>query len=193
LALLFCAVLILYKAVHGLLLHDGVAPAEGEIQPVFSMVGRFTCLLAGVTVLARIPRLTRVWYLRLFGWLFFLLSVGGYWAFYRADPQGSPPWSYLGIAVVLLAITYTISALVPRWGMRALLIPGSLAVAYVVYDKLKVVHGAHGSLWPVFLAGAVFLYLWWLVALLFDLTFVWHRYIRRSLKIFERQVGRAQR
>jgi hypothetical protein len=38
--------------------------------------------------------------------------------------------------------------------------------------------GHHGSIWPVFLAGAAFLYIWWLAILLFDLTFVWHLYIR---------------
>jgi hypothetical protein len=33
----------------------------------------------------------------------------------------------------------------------------------------------------VVLAAAAFLYLWWLAAHLFDLVFVWHRYIRSSL------------
>jgi hypothetical protein len=36
-------------------------------------------------------------------------------------------------------------------------------------------------LWPVFLATAAFLYLWWLATLLFDLAFVWQRYIRQSV------------
>ena len=35
--------------------------------------------------------------------------------------------------------------------------------------------------WPVVLAGALFLYLWWFATLLFDLAFVWHRCIRRSI------------
>jgi hypothetical protein len=35
-----------------------------------------------------------------------------------------------------------------------------------------------GPIWPVFIAGAAFLYIWWLAVLLFDLTFVWHLYIR---------------
>ena len=35
-----------------------------------------------------------------------------------------------------------------------------------------------GPIWPVFLAGAAFLYIWWLAIVLFDLTFVWHLYIR---------------
>ena len=35
--------------------------------------------------------------------------------------------------------------------------------------------------WPVLLAAAGFLYLWWLSTLIFDLAFVWQRYIRRSV------------
>jgi hypothetical protein len=37
-----------------------------------------------------------------------------------------------------------------------------------------------GPIWPVFLAGFAFLYLWWLAIVAFDLTFVWHVYIRYS-------------
>jgi hypothetical protein len=37
------------------------------------------------------------------------------------------------------------------------------------------------SVWPVALAGLGFLYLWWLSTLLFDLAFVWHRYVRHSV------------
>ncbi len=33
-------------------------------------------------------------------------------------------------------------------------------------------------IWPLFLALAGFLYLWWLAALIFDLVFAWQRYIR---------------
>ena len=39
---------------------------------------------------------------------------------------------------------------------------------------------AQGPIWPVFLGGAAFLYVWWLAVVLFDLTFVWHLYIRWS-------------
>ena len=38
-------------------------------------------------------------------------------------------------------------------------------------------------MWPVLIAGAAFLYLWWLAALIFDLGFVWQRYIRQSLAL----------
>ena len=37
------------------------------------------------------------------------------------------------------------------------------------------------SVVPVLLSGAAFLYLWWLAALIFDLSFVWHRYVRHSV------------
>jgi hypothetical protein len=40
---------------------------------------------------------------------------------------------------------------------------------------------AHPHVWPVLLSGAVFLYLWWLAALIFDLAFVWQRYVRNSV------------
>ena len=36
------------------------------------------------------------------------------------------------------------------------------------------------AVWPVVLATFASLYLWWLAALLFDLIFVWHLYIRHS-------------
>jgi multidrug transporter EmrE-like cation transporter len=35
-------------------------------------------------------------------------------------------------------------------------------------------------IWPVILFGGIFLYLWWFSALLFDLSFVWHHYIREG-------------
>jgi hypothetical protein len=36
----------------------------------------------------------------------------------------------------------------------------------------------HPPLWPLVLSGLAFLYLWWLSALIFDLAFVWQKYIR---------------
>jgi hypothetical protein len=40
---------------------------------------------------------------------------------------------------------------------------------------------SHPPVWPVVLSAAAFLYLWWLAALIFDLGFVWQRYIRNAL------------
>jgi hypothetical protein len=64
--------------------------------------------------------------------------------------------------------------------MRALLIPGGIAMACYLYRFVRGSGSPEGDLWPVLLAAAFFLYVWWLVALLFDLTFVWHRYVRFS-------------
>ena len=49
----------------------------------------------------------------------------------------------------------------------------------VLYRAFTDKGGAH-ALWPLVLASAAFLYLWWLAILIFDLVFVWHRYIRFS-------------
>lgn len=37
--------------------------------------------------------------------------------------------------------------------------------------------------WPVLTAGAAFLYLWWLATLIFDLAFIWTRYVRGGLAV----------
>lgn len=46
--------------------------------------------------------------------------------------------------------------------------------------SVEPVLATNSPIWPVVLAGAAFLYLWWLATLTFDLAFVWHRYIRNS-------------
>jgi hypothetical protein len=40
---------------------------------------------------------------------------------------------------------------------------------------------SHPHVWPVLLSGAFFLYFWWLAALIFDLAFVWQRYVRNGV------------
>lgn len=47
--------------------------------------------------------------------------------------------------------------------------------------KVKPLLSARPPVWPVLLAGALFLYLWWLATLVFDLAFVWQRYVRGSV------------
>jgi hypothetical protein len=48
-------------------------------------------------------------------------------------------------------------------------------------EKVNPVLAVHAPAWPVILAGVAFLYFWWLATLVFDLAFVWHRYIRHSV------------
>ena len=48
-------------------------------------------------------------------------------------------------------------------------------------EKVEPVLVTHPPAWPVVLSGAAFLYLWWLATLVFDLSFIWHRYVRNSV------------
>lgn len=52
-----------------------------------------------------------------------------------------------------------------------------------------------GPIWPVLLAWAAFLYVWWLAIITFDLTFVWHLYIRwsKAQNLVSRCVDQAER
>lgn len=47
-------------------------------------------------------------------------------------------------------------------------------------EKVRPVLATTPPVWPVVIGSLAFLYLWWLSMLLFDLTFIWHRYIRHS-------------
>ena len=62
------------------------------------------------------------------------------------------------------------------WPKGVLVDPGPVAIKTVTE-----VLAPRPPVWPVLLSGAAFLYLWWLAALIFDLGFVWQRYIRNSL------------
>ncbi|MEO5719257.1 MAG: hypothetical protein ABIR29_11915 [Chthoniobacterales bacterium] len=62
------------------------------------------------------------------------------------------------------------------WPKGVLVDPGPVAIKTVTE-----VLAPRPPVWPVLLSGATFLYLWWLAALIFDLGFVWQRYIRNSL------------
>jgi hypothetical protein len=192
-ALLFCGVLFLYEAAHGYLEPNA---AKQDLLSVFASVGRYTCLLAGVTVFVRIPRLTKVWTWRSFGLIFFLLSTIGYRIFPCIDWSDrltpgdfqncfetslaiqSSGLGLIGAVIAVLAATYFISKLRPAWGMRALLVPASILGVLYLYMRVAGAPDERGDLWPVFLAALAFLYLWWLAARLFDLVFFWHRYIR---------------
>jgi hypothetical protein len=71
----------------------------------------------------------------------------------------------------------------PRHGRRLLIGSGVAVVALlVIFGVFEVLDGTQDApIWPVFVAGAGFLYLWWLGILVFDLAFMWHRYIRHSV------------
>jgi hypothetical protein len=64
--------------------------------------------------------------------------------------------------------------------IRVMLVLGAAALLAnaAAYEYFN--HPAHAPLWPILLGGAAFLYLWRMASLIFDLVFIWHRYIRQS-------------
>ena len=194
----WAAVFVLYKAVTQV-------PAT-QAAPVFDRLPLQIALLSGllmsITVAARLPRLVKPNGIRweLAALLAFLLgAVPCVWYLPKgaADFLGDPFTGLLSCfdirpalvgkaALVIAAFAIALSGwLVPRRpkiGRKVLIGFGTAVIAFIVIKRL-----ADGSVqapvWPVLLAGLAFLYLWWLGILLFDLTFVWHRYIRRSVAV----------
>ena len=69
----------------------------------------------------------------------------------------------------------------PQWGMIPLIGLGAIAGLMILRRQINAIPpGTDLSLWPLILANAAFLYLWWLSALLFDLVYIWHQYIRST-------------
>ena len=67
-------------------------------------------------------------------------------------------------------------------GLWPLIAPGFVAVvgigaALAMFGNQQ---GSQPALWPFFIGGLAFLFFWKLAAILFDLTFVWHLYIRHN-------------
>ncbi|SFM58137.1 hypothetical protein [Rugamonas rubra] len=87
----------------------------------------------------------------------------------------------LGIAA-LLACSGWVLTRNRRRGRRALVAAGAVAVLLLVVLQIVATDRQDPQpVWPLVLAGAAFLYLWWLGILVFDLAFIWHRYIRQSV------------
>ena len=180
-ALLFCAVFVLYKGLHGHL--DPEQP--DSIARVFCIVASLSGFLAGLTVMARIPRMTRKLFWHVTGIVFFLLCLAGSAAGIRACGMDVDFGNLLGLAALLGIVVFLTGKLSPEWGIRVLLAVGTAITGGCLFLLLQgPATRHHGDLWPVFLAAAVFLYLWWLVVLLFDLVFVWHRYIRYAARTY---------
>jgi hypothetical protein len=230
--LILLAVYFLYKAVNE---YEAVDPSAAEI---FRGVVGITCLLAGLTVAAQIPRLTRVWTWRFAAFAIFAVSAVAYRFItpdethdrlgsfiasrFASDPTtGMKAAAVISLATVIAVLVYLIGRKWPRAGLRVLLglsfvgLLITVGVGVISSDrttpagtsktssattnqaneqaqpatqqaeqaKSKATGKTEPILWPLFLATAAFLYLWWLAALIFDLVIVWHYYIRRSMAI----------
>lgn len=91
------------------------------------------------------------------------LAIAAYWLIFRHDVRTPLLLMLVALGMGFLAFQFGSSSGVPATASA----PDS------VQKDLP--------LWPVLLGGAAFLYLWKLATLFFDLTFVWHRYIRHSV------------
>jgi hypothetical protein len=90
----------------------------------------------------------------------------------------------LTLVALLLASTGWWIRRTARLGRRVLISAGASVTAVLVLLTLKSMSPAgaeHPAFWPVVLAFLAYVYLWWLGVLVFDLTFIWHRYIRFSV------------
>ncbi|MGI9087572.1 MAG: MFS transporter [Chthoniobacterales bacterium] len=186
LSLLGFGVYLFYKAVAKF-----VPGATTEFVFVGKNVVALTFLLAGMTLIARVPRLAKFWPWHIVAGIVFGLSIWGYnslisnaaanelGGFFYRHFGGNARWDLIAVIALIGLLAATISAWWPRAGLKPLMWM-SAALAAIVAHQL--INGRLGdaTLWPVILAGAAFLYLWWLSALIFDLVFVWHRYIRFS-------------
>ena len=192
--LMFAAVLLLGKGAQ-----DGGIRAEGV--RLFAAAG-FTCLIFGTTIWARINRLT----LRskwtgfafggfLVGCFFYLywvpqslkLRIPGLDALF-GDAFGS--WGPIDLCVVAAAVALAgtmINRRKPHWGIRPMVVIGGVAALVMLFYTSSLaqqspVPPTRDVKWlPLLFGAGLFLYIWWLATLLFDLFFVWHRYIRHAV------------
>jgi hypothetical protein len=203
-AVTLAGVYVLYRGIGMVLDLHGSANSH-----ITTNVSALTAALAGTTAGLRISRLTKSFGWVVLAVLILLASV----ALYHCLVTDSPELSWLaavpmrcgvasapkgvilgGLGTACLAVFLSdVDQLVHRWmgGRRwfrffgAMIFTGALALLVTaVFNFLpQPDRAAAARVWPLLLSGAGFVYIWWLSALLFDLVFVWHRYIRSSLVV----------
>jgi hypothetical protein len=177
--LLAAGVYVIYQA--ALKAEPSPAPG-GAAGTVFGL----TCLLSGITVFSRIPRLVRIGFWHGVAAGILVLGLVMYHCFVAGRTQASVAAAFgshgrtlpvVCVALVISLVSSGASAVWPELGMVPLVVTGTLAALMVVWQALTQGGGWQSSLWPLALAALAFAVLWRLAALLFDLSFVWHRYI----------------
>ena len=197
------------QAITPLLAQTTQSKALHELFAPLLQVGLISLLLLSITIAARLPRLVKsdvkrrgdnvIAYIvaysrwRLAALLTFLFGAGCVLALpiESADFLGGPfamlvswgiPAAYASKAALLIVafamvMSGWLAPRTPKAGRWWLLGFGVAVIVFILISHF------HMPIWPVVLAGLAFLYLWWLGILLFDLTFIWHRYIRRSVAV----------
>lgn len=191
--LLFLAVYFPFKAIAGYVGADAAGGLRG-VGAVARDVAGVAVFLLGITVAARIPRLTHTRRWRLRAWAIYAACLAVGWWLLVAPAAGQEAGSgfnlgrgsaaVLGVtSFVLVLASRGLGAAKPSWGLKPLIALGTtmlLGAAAYLLSNGNASPPPDGKLWPVFLAVGGFAYLWWLAALFFDLVFVWHVHIRQS-------------
>ncbi len=190
------AVFVLYKAVMS-------TSETSTLEIIWSAgaIGALGAFLTCITVAARIPRLVKPNGVRWEIVSILFLAIGAL----CVASLPSPVAEFLGMGLPGLPFTLDLgdesaakTALItaafvvilvagwllprrPKLNRWTLLGSGALVIAYIVGARLLDTGAYVGPVWPVVLAGFLFLYLWWLGILMFDLTFIWHRYVREAV------------
>ena len=185
-AMLMClAVYVVYRPVS-----SAVATAPIRSTQVFGDVLGLGLLLLGVTAAARLPRLTSQWRWWLVSAVCLGLSMLVYATVVNEDSRNTigamfveagidPTHGVQAVAAIVALLAGALASWFPSWGTRILPIMGLFTIVWLMRD-LILDAPQKSELWPVALGGAVFFYLWRVTALLFDLVFVWHRYVRHA-------------
>ncbi|MDK9709304.1 MAG: hypothetical protein OEL83_19885 [Desulforhopalus sp.] len=145
-------------------------------------------LLSGTTALSRVVRLSRRWLAQLFALVFYLATTCLVIQFVSLETRAnigkalSALLGYENTNMAIFAASVLIAAcglLSRRYSLKPLLFGGFFVVmwvvGYIVFgDKLVL------SSSSVVTMAIAFFCLWWLSAILFDLSFIWHMYIRNN-------------
>jgi hypothetical protein len=198
--ILLIATFVLFKAVVQV-----IEPPHSELvtesRIILWNVARIALVLFGITVAARVPRLTRDRVLQVAAIGVAALTCLVYYATAQDVPLSQhahsltvrPGMSTPILAFFIIGLAYLVGKLRPKWGVTPLMIAGGgVVIGTVAAHVLTARQGAAvGPVWPVFIATAAFLYLWWLAALILDLTVIWHWYIRngRVLQRMDEMMG----
>jgi ABC-type multidrug transport system fused ATPase/permease subunit len=157
----------------------------------------FSALLTGIGVAARIPRLIRDFRWHLWSLAMALLFYAYFWftvnpevCRWLAEPLCFPEahsrdtMGCIALGVLLLSYLYNLFS--RHSGVWFMVTAGSLAAfSLVIANIMDDVD--HKEIFPVLVGAVAFLYLWWLSVLVFDLSFIWHQYIRKSLALHRMQ------
>jgi hypothetical protein len=194
--LLILAVYCLYRPV------ASITNPTARALDILRDVAGLGALLYGITAASRIPRLMDRMVSSLTGALLLAVSMAAYGFAVTPETQvavgetvcgwinsatcdaggllgGASIAMYL-VATLIAVVSGVAARLKPTSGHLALPAIGAAAALMIVYQLIITSGPTDVAFWPIALGAGAFFYLWWLGALLFDLIFVWQRYVRNS-------------